>query len=88
VSRVTGRPFAKVKICIDTLLVVLAVAASFAFFGRWLGSVIGVGTVFAMVYVGMVVKFTGSRIGWFDRVLHYVPGFRRYIFGLARFVRK
>ncbi len=88
VSRVTGRPFAKVKICIDTLLVVLAVAASFAYFGRWLGSVIGVGTVFAMVYVGMVVKFTGSRIGWFDRVLHYVPGFRRYIFGLARFIRK
>ncbi|MDE6854670.1 MAG: hypothetical protein K2J38_06390 [Muribaculaceae bacterium] len=88
VSQVTGRPFAKVKIYIDTLLVVLAVTASFVFFGRWLGSVIGAGTVFAMIYVGMVVKFTAGRIGWFDRVLHYVPGFRRYIFGLARFVRK
>lgn len=88
VSQVTKRPFAKVKICIDSLLVAIAVAASFAFFGRWLGSVIGVGTIFAMVYVGIVVKFTARHIGWFDRVLHYVPGFRRYIFGLARFIRK
>lgn len=84
VSKVTGRPFAKVKIWIDTLLVVLAVAACYIFFGTWLWNVIGPGTLFAMIYVGLVVKFVSARIGWFDSVLAYVPGFRRYLFGLAR----
>lgn len=87
-SRVTGKPFPKVKICVDTALVVAAVALSWLFFGEWLWNVIGVGTLFAMVYVGMVVKATSSRLGWFDGVLHYVPGFRRYIFGLARYLRR
>ena len=37
-----------------------------------------------MVYVGLVVKFITPYLGWFDRVLAYIPGFRRYLFGLAR----
>ena len=37
-----------------------------------------------MVYVGLVVKCITPHLGWFDRVLAYVPGFRRYLFGLAR----
>ena len=84
ISQVARRPFAKVKIGVDTALVVLAVGSCYFFFGRWQWNVIGVGTLFAMVYVGLVVKFITPYLGWFDRVLAYIPGFRRYLFGLAR----
>lgn len=76
------------KIIIDTILVMLAVTASYIFFGKWLWNVVGVGTMFAMVYVGLVVKFVSARIKWFDRVLSYIPGFRRYLFGLLRLISK
>ncbi len=85
-SQVSGKPFAKVKIIVDTTLVVLAVASCYLFFGAWMWNVIGIGTLFAMVYVGLVVRFITPRIAWFDRLLAYNPGFRRYIFGLARFI--
>lgn len=88
VSKVSGLPFPKAKIIIDTTLVVLAVAASYLFFGKWLWTAVGVGTMFAMVYVGLVVRFVGRRIGWFDKVLAYIPGFRRYLFGLIRLIVK
>lgn len=86
ISRVTNKPFPKVKILVDTSLVVLAIVACYLFFGRWIWSVIGPGTLFAMIYVGLVVRWVTPRISWFDRLLAYVPGFRRYIFGLARFI--
>lgn len=76
------------KIIIDTILVMLAVTTSYIFFGKWLWNVVGVGTMFAMVYVGLVVKFVSARIKWFDRVLSYIPGFRRYLFGLLRLISK
>lgn len=88
ISRVSGIEFPKVKICVDTSLVVLGVIACFAFFGEWLWYIVGIGTLFAMFYVGMVVKTVGKHIGWFDRILAYKPGFRRYIYGLARFIYK
>lgn len=66
------------------ITVVLAVGSCYLFFGRWQWNVIGVGTLFAMVYVGLVVKFITPYLGWFDRMLAYIPGFRRYLFGLAR----
>ncbi len=88
VSQVSQWPFPKVKIIIDTLLVILAITASYIFFGEWLWNVVGVGTMFAMVYVGLVVRYVSQHIGWFDRVLAYVPGFRRYLFGLIRFITK
>lgn len=87
IGRVTGRPFPKVKIAVDTCLVGAAIALSYLYFGAWLWNVIGVGTLFAMFYVGLVVKYTTPQLGWFDRLLRYVPGFRRYIFGLARYIR-
>lgn len=65
----------------------IAVALGYLFFGRWMANVIGPGTLFAMIFVGMVVKVVGRRIGWFDRVLAYRPGFRRYIYGLARLIK-
>lgn len=88
VSKVTGIEFPRVKICVDTSLVVLAVIFCYVFFGAWQWYIVGVGTLFAMVYVGMVVRQTGRHLGWFDRLLAYRPGFRRYVFGLARYIVK
>lgn len=88
VSAVTGFEFAKVKIGVDTALVLLAVAAGYAFFGTWQWHIVGIGTLFAMVYVGMVVRVAGRHLGWFDHLLAYRPGFRRYVYGLARLLFK
>ena len=88
ISRVTGAAFPKTKIIVDTTLVAIAVVLGYVYFGRWMWMVIGPGTLFAMVYVGLVVKWASGCLGWFDRLLAYVPGFRRYIYGLARFVRR
>lgn len=88
ISRISGMPFAKTKIFVDIILVTIAVLLGYMFFSKWLISVIGPGTLFAMVFVGMVVKFVDKRIAWFDNVLAYQPGFRRYIYGLARYVKR
>ena len=86
ISRVTGIDFPKVKIGVDILLVALGAAACYLFFGAWQWHIIGIGTLFAMFYVGAVVRLAGRHLGWFDRLLAYRPGFRRYIYGLARFI--
>ncbi|MDE7180977.1 MAG: hypothetical protein K2N88_07270 [Muribaculaceae bacterium] len=86
ISRVTGRPFPTVKIGVDTTLVILAVISGFCFFGSWPWTVVGPGTLFAMFYVGYVVRLINPHLGWFDRLLAYRPGFRRYIYGLARWI--
>ncbi len=87
-SRITGIPFPKMKIVVDTSLVILAVASSFLFFSKWEWNIIGPGTLFAMFFVGWEIKLINPHIQWFDRLLHYRPGFRRYIVGLARFIYK
>ncbi len=86
IARVTGKPFPVVKIFVDTVLVVLAVISRFCFFGTWPWTVVGPGTLVAMFYVGYVVRLVNPHLGWFDRLLAYRPGFRRYIYGLARFI--
>ena len=86
IAQVTGKPFPVVKIMVDTTLVILAVISGFCFFGRWPWTVVGPGTLFAMFYVGYVVKLVNPHLHWFDRLLDYRPGFRRYIYGLARFI--
>ncbi len=86
ISQISGKPFPKIKIYIDTLLVILAVASCYLFFGEWQWNIIGPGTLFAMVYVGVIVKLIGGHIKWFDKLLEYQPGFRRYIVGLAKFI--
>ncbi len=87
ISRAWGIPFAKAKICIDCMLVAAAVASCLVFFHRWEWNVVGIGTLFAMIYIGMAVKFISRRIGWFDRLLLYRPGIRRYLYGLARYLK-
>ena len=86
ISTVTGVEFPKVKICVDTMLVFLAVVFCYVFFGAWQWYIVGIGTLFAMVYVGIVVRQAGKHLGWFDRILAYQPGFRRYVYGLARYI--
>ena len=85
-TRVTRLPFPKAKIIVDISLVVIAVVLGYGFFGRWMGNVVGVGTLFAMLYVGLVVKMVAPRIGWFDRVLSFRPGIRRVVYGLLRYL--
>lgn len=68
-SKVTGKPFANMKIFTDILLVAAAVASSYVFFGAWMWNVVGIGTLFAMLYIGMAVKVISRRLGWFDRLV-------------------
>lgn len=86
ICRLTGKPFPKVKIMVDIMLVAIAVVLGFVYFGTWVWQVVGPGTLFAMIYVGAAVKFMTPRIAWFDRILAYRPGFRRYLYGLARYI--
>lgn len=86
IARVSGKPFPLVKILVDTALVVIAVISGFCFFGAWPWTVVGPGTLFAMFYVGFVVKLVSPHLDWFDRLLKYRPGIRRVIYGLARFI--
>ena len=86
IACVTGKPFPFVKIIVDTTLVILAVISGFYFFGAWPWTVVGPGTLFAMFYVGYVVRLVNPHLGWFDRLLDYRPGFRRYIYGLAKYI--
>lgn len=88
ISRVTGIDFPVVKIATDISIVTCAVIACYIFFGSWQWHIVGVGTLFAMVYVGMCVRVISRHLGWFDRMLNYRPGFRRYIYGLARYIFK
>lgn len=85
-AQVCNTPFAKMKIRVDITLVALAIAFCYYFWGAWQWNIIGPGTLFAMIYVGYCVKLISKHLSWFDRTLGYRPGFRRYIFGLARFI--
>ncbi|MDY5388165.1 MAG: hypothetical protein SPG50_06030, partial [Muribaculaceae bacterium] len=87
IHKVTGLEFSKAKIMVDTTLVIIAVILSFILLGSWQWQIVGVGTLFAMVYVGAVVRFVNRHLGWFDRILAYKPGFRRYVYGLARYIK-
>lgn len=86
-SKITGKPFANMKIYVDLILVLTAIISMFIFFGTWKWNIVGIGTLFAAVYCGMAVKFISKHLEWFDRMLGYSPGFRKYFFGLAQFIQ-
>ena len=88
IKQVTGWPFPKAKIRVDITLVVLAVLLSFLLLGSWKWEIVGIGTLFAMVYVGITVRLFNKHLAWFDRLLHYRPGYRKYVYGLARYIRR
>ena len=83
ITRVTGQESRQVKIMIDISLVCLAI-----FFGSWQWHITGVGTLFAIVCVGMAVRTAGKHMAWYEHMLNYQHGFRRYIYGLARYIRR
>ena len=87
ISKAAGIPFPKAKICVDITLVVCAVTLCFIYFNQWLWNVVGFGTLFAMVYVGMVVKRLDAHMGWFNRLLDNRPGFHRVVYGLALYIK-
>ncbi|MBR6106308.1 MAG: hypothetical protein IKP81_14785 [Paludibacteraceae bacterium] len=86
VSRFSGIRYRNVKIAFDWIVVILGVAACFIFLGSWKWFIVGPGTLFEMLTVGLIVRFLNRRLGWFGKVLAYQPGFRRYIYGLARYI--
>lgn len=88
VCRKTGAAFPKVKIIIDTTLVVLAVISCYWFWGEWKWNVIGPGTLFAMIYVGWMVKIVNRHSAWFDKLLNYPFAFKKIAYGLARYIRR
>lgn len=87
IHKVTGREFPKCKIMVDTTLVLLALLLCFLLLGSWQWQIVGIGTLFAMVYVGVIVKSVRKHLGWFDHILSYQPGIRRYVYGLAKYIR-
>ncbi len=87
ISRVSGASFAKVKMFVDTSLVIIAIGLCYLFFSHWLWDVIGPGTLFAMLFIGYVVKVVTPHITWFDKLLDY-PGFERIAVGLLRFINR
>lgn len=68
-SRTTGKTFGDMKILTDVSLVALAVVSSLMFFGSWQWNIVGPGTLFAMVYIGWLVKVISRHLSWFDRLL-------------------
>lgn len=68
-SKVTGRSFANMKILTDISLVALAVISSLWFFGSWQWNIVGFGTLFAMIYIGLAVKIVSRHLSWFDRLV-------------------
>lgn len=75
IHKVTGVDFPKTKIRVDTSLVVIAVILSFLLIGSWQWQIVGIGTLFAMVYVGIVVRTVSKYLGWFDTMLEFPRNF-------------
>ena len=86
VTKASGMLFAKAKIIVDISLVAIAVVLGYVYFGQWQWHVVGIGTLIAMIFVGATVKYLDPHMEWFSRILYYRPGFRRYVYGLARYI--
>ena len=67
---------------------ILLFVSLYVILGSWKWEIVGIGTLFAMVYVGITVRLFNKHLAWFDRLLHYLPGCRRYVYGLARYIRR
>lgn len=69
ISRFFHIDFGKVKIAFDVFLVAVAIACCYLAFGRWRWDLVGVGTLFSMFYVGIVVRFVSPHMHWLERWL-------------------
>ena len=75
IANATHRDFGKVKICSDTMLVAIAVALMFHYFGEWNWKMVGVGTLVSMFYVGFMVRQFAPHIAWLDTI--FIPAEER-----------
>lgn len=69
IAKVFRVDFGKVKIAFDVFLVAIAVICCYLFFGQWRWELVGVGTLFSMFYVGLVVRFVNPHMKWLDHWL-------------------
>lgn len=59
--------FGKVKILTDSSLTAIAILFSFLFFGCWRFDIIGIGTLFSAIYVGVAAHFFSIHTKFIDR---------------------
>lgn len=71
IAKVFRIDFGKVKIMFDVFLVTVAIAFCYLFFGKWRWDLVGVGTLFSMFYVGIVVRFVTPHMKWLDDWLSF-----------------
>lgn len=69
IAKVFRADFGKIKIGFDVLLVAIAILCSYIFFGRWRWDLVGVGTLFSMFYVGIIVRLVSPHMKWLDNWL-------------------
>lgn len=74
VSKTFNAEFGKVKICTDTTSVIIGIILCFILFGHWDWEMIGGGTLFAMFYVGFMVRVLSPHFGWTERLFTGVTG--------------
>lgn len=86
ISKKTGKPFGYIKIFVDIALVVSAIVSMLVFFGEWRWNIVGIGTLFAMLYCGMAVKLISNHLKWFDTLVGFSPNLIRYFYGLAKYL--
>lgn len=75
IAKAVHKDFGKVKICSDTMLVVIAVILMYYFFGQWNWKMVGVGTLVSMFYVGFMVRVFAPHIAWLDII--FIPADER-----------
>lgn len=68
-SKVFHIDFGKVKIMFDVFLVTVAVACCYIIFDKWRWDLVGLGTLFSMFYVGIVVRIVSPHMDWLDKWL-------------------
>lgn len=75
IAKFVGKDFGKVKMCSDTMLVVIGAAIMFVFFHHWDWKMIGVGTLVSMFYVGFMVRVYAPHLTWLDNI--FIPASER-----------
>ncbi len=69
IAKVFRIDFGKVKIVFDVILVLAAVVLCYVFWGRWRWDMVGIGTLFSMFYVGIIVRLVNPHLSWLDNWL-------------------
>ncbi len=68
-SIVTGKDFGRVKVVVDSVMVMMGVGLCYAFWSSWQWNIVGIGSIISMVYVGNVVRLIRPRLRFVDKFL-------------------